>query len=139
MLQKFDAGAAAPLARGRSAPVTVPPSDEELFRSFVGDARPTRPTAAKAPAAKAKATAPGDGAALPRLSVRGAAVDIAARRLRAFLDDAVRGGASAVVVEVDAASEAALDVARGHAAVAAVHDASPAQGGKGARVLRLRG
>jgi hypothetical protein len=132
VLQKFAVGAE-PASAGRGSrdrPPTPPISDQELFRSFVGDARPKGPAATK--------DRPAGAAAGPRLSLRGATAEAAARRLRAFLEDAVRAGAAVVVVEIDPTSEAAVDAVRGHAAVASVHDATPAQGGKGARVLRLR-
>jgi hypothetical protein len=129
VLQKFDAGASVPSAtRGaRGAAVAPPPTDQELFLSFVGGARPT-----------ASASTPPRAAPQARLSLRGATGDVAARRLRAFLDDAVRAGATSVVVDVDDGSDAALQVARGHAAVLSVRDASAAEGGKGARVVRFK-
>jgi hypothetical protein len=133
VLQKFDAGAeASRSAKGaRGGPVAPPPSDEELFLSFVGDAR-------TGGAASRTSTTRGGPAPDARLSLRGASGEAASRRLRAFLDDAVRAGAASVLVDIDDASDAALDVARGHAAVVSVRDAGPAHGGKGTRLVRFK-
>jgi hypothetical protein len=133
VLQKFDAGGAASTSSkgGRGAPVAPPPSDEDLFLSFVGGARPTT-SSTRSSSARAEL------APHARLSLKGTTTDVASRRLRAFLDDAVRAGAGSVIVDVDDGSDAALDVARAHAAVLSVRDAPPAHGGKGARVVRFK-
>ncbi len=127
VLQKF---AAPPPSTGRAGargPVAPVETDEEMFRRFVGASRPVAP----APAAER-------GMAPLRLSLRGTSVDVARRQLAAFLEEAVRLGASTIVVEIDPAHDGALDAARGHPAVAAVLDAPSKEGGKGARLVRLR-
>jgi hypothetical protein len=132
VLQKFDAGASSSTTtKGtRSAPVAAPPTDEELFLSFVGSARTS--------SSSSSSSSRTESGPVARLSLRGASGDVAARRLCAFLDESVRAGALSVVVEVDAGSDQALDVARGHAAVLSVRDAAAADGGKGARVVRFK-
>jgi hypothetical protein len=136
VLQKFDAGLPATgTPRGaRSAPPAPPPTDEELFRSFVGDARPAK--SSSTPSSSANLGPPGEPDA--RLSLKGATGDVAARRLRAFLDDAVRAGAACVLVQIDAGADDVVDVARTHPAVATVRDAPSRLGGKHARLIRLK-
>ena len=127
VLQKFAAAAPSTGRAGARGPVAPVETDEEMFRRFVGASRPVAsgPTSERA-------------AAPLRLSLRGTSVDVARRRLGAFLEEAVRLGAGTVVVEIDPAHDAALDAARGHPAVAAVLDAPSKEGGKGARLVRLR-
>jgi hypothetical protein len=139
--------------------VTPPPSDEELFLRFVGTARaadapasgPARAAAPPSPKAAASvaavpssvpSSAASSASAAPapqaRLSLRGVGVEAGARRLRAFLDEAVRAGHGSVLVEIDAGADDVVAVARSHPAVASVRDAPPRLGGKHARIIRFQ-
>jgi hypothetical protein len=131
VLRKFDATEVrpAPRAPGHRG---QPPTDEELFLSFVGDVRKAATSPAPGPSMSSSASSSA------RLSLRGTPRASARRRLEAFLGDAVRAGADVVVVEVDDDSAGAVDDLREHALVKSVRTAGPAQGGKNARILQLR-
>ena len=126
VLQKFDA--APPASRsGRPSAKVAPPSDEELFRQFIG-ADPV-----------VKAVTGGSSQPVQQVSVRGATEKDLDRRINTILDEAVRAGWPAVILaDVGALGDAASSTARAHPAVAQVRDASPAHGGRLARLVRFK-